>query len=277
MSIEVKHLDFTYQPGTTSERHALKDVSLRVEDGELLAIIGASGSGKSTLVQHLNGAMMPPAGTVFVNGLELKKGVAVMEMVRRVGLVFQYPEHQLFAETVGEEIAYGCHNLGFSDAETDRATKRALSAVGLEESFLSRSPFHLSGGEKRRVALASVLAMDPPILILDEPTVGLDRDGKTMVRTLLKSLHEQGRTVLLVGHDMAEICPLARRLVVMDHGAVVADGDTDMILRSGNVAQYGITMPRPFHPREKMAQRFPEDCHSEAAEKILTFLEGGSQ
>ena len=273
MAIQVKGLDFTYQPGTTSERHALRNVSLRVADGEFLAIVGASGSGKSTLAQHLNGAILPPPGKVFVNGLEAKKGISPVDLVSNVGLVFQYPEHQLFAETVREEIAYGCRNLGFAEGTMVAASRRALDAVGLDTSYLSRSPFRLSGGEKRRVALASVLAMDPPILILDEPTVGLDRSGKAMIGSVLRSLHREGKTIIVIGHDLAELRALAPRLVVMHRGAVVADGE----LSKGDLAQYGISLPQPFQPREMLQKHFPENYGSAAAKKILAFLEGGDQ
>lgn len=277
MSIAITHLDFVYQPGTTSERHALRDISLTIGDGEIVGIVGASGSGKSTLIQHLNGAILPPPGTVFINGLELKKGVSNVEMVKQVGLVFQYSEHQLFAETVAEEIAYGCRNLGFSEEYIEKISEEVLTAVGLDRDYLRCSPFSLSGGEKRRVTLASMLAMDPSIYVFDEPTVGLDWKGKTMVRNLIRRLHQVEKTVLIVGHDMAEICPMVQRLVILSHGSVVSEGRTEAVLRRTDLAQYGIVMPKSFEPRKMLEQRFPEMCHSEAAGKILAFLEGGGQ
>lgn len=277
MAIQVKNLDFTYQPGTTSERRALKDVSLQIADGEILAIVGASGSGKSTLAQHINGAIAPPPGAVFVNGLEVKKGIPAKEVIRRVGLVFQYPEHQFFAETVQEELAYGCRNLGFAEEKIRSASSQALAALGLDDSYLFRSPFRLSGGEKRRVALASVLVMNPPILILDEPTVGLDRSGKAMISLLLRSLHSAGKTIIMIGHDLAELRDLAPRLVVMHRGALVADGDTESLLHSADMEAYGISVPQPFLPREMLQKHFPESFGSAAAQKILAFWGGDSR
>ncbi|HHY38785.1 MAG TPA: energy-coupling factor transporter ATPase, partial [Clostridia bacterium] len=226
MSIVVEGLYHTYNPHTPLEVSALEDINLKIEDGEFIGIIGPTGSGKSTLIQHFNGLLLPTKGRVVVDGIEVgKKGTNLREIRRRVGLVFQYPEHQLFEETVYKDVAFGPKNLGLDDEEVALRVREAMRLVGLDESFLDRSPFELSGGQMRRVAMAGILAMNPGTLVLDEPTAGLDPRGRDAVLGYIKELHaKKGTTIILVSHNMGEIARLAERIYVMDRGRVVLTG-----------------------------------------------------
>lgn len=226
MSIEVQGLYHTYNPRTPLEISALRNVNLEIGDGEFVGIIGPTGSGKSTLVQHFNGLLFPNRGKVLVDGIEVaKKGTDLREIRRRVGLIFQYPEHQLFEETVYKDIAFGPRNLGIDEGTVDIRVRKAVDLVGLGESLLDRSPFELSGGQMRRVAMAGILAMEPHILILDEPTAGLDPKGRDAILGYIKRLHsEKGVTIVMVSHSMEDVARLAERIYVMDHGQVVLSG-----------------------------------------------------
>lgn len=226
MPIEIKHLDHIYMPGSPFETKALDDVTLTIGDGEFVGLIGHTGSGKSTLVQHLNGLMKPDHGSVIVDGMDVSdKNSDLREIRRRVGLVFQYPEHQLFEETVRKDVSFGPRNLGCSEQEIEERVVKACHQVGLSDEKLDMSPFDLSGGNKRRVAIAGVLAMRPRVLVLDEPTAGLDPRGRNELLELIRGLHEEdGNTIVMVSHSMDDISALAQRIIVMNEGRVAMDG-----------------------------------------------------
>ena len=226
MPIEIKHLDHIYMPGSPFETKALDDVTLTIGDGEFVGLIGHTGSGKSTLVQHLNGLMKPDHGSVIVDGMDVSdKNTDLREIRRRVGLVFQYPEHQLFEETVRKDVSFGPRNLGCSEQEIEERVVKACHQVGLSDEKLDMSPFDLSGGNKRRVAIAGVLAMRPRVLVLDEPTAGLDPRGRNDLLELIRGLHdEEGNTIVMVSHSMDDISALAQRIIVMNEGRVAMDG-----------------------------------------------------
>lgn len=226
MPIEIKHLDHIYMPGSPFETKALDDVTLTIGDGEFVGLIGHTGSGKSTLVQHLNGLMKPDHGSVIVDGMDVSdKNTDLREIRRRVGLVFQYPEHQLFEETVRKDVSFGPRNLGCSEQEIEERVVKACHQVGLSDEKLDMSPFDLSGGNKRRVAIAGVLTMRPRVLVLDEPTAGLDPRGRNELLELIRGLHdEEGNTIVMVSHSMDDISALAQRIIVMNEGRVAMDG-----------------------------------------------------
>ncbi len=225
MPIVVRHLSHVYMPGTPMAVPALHDVSFEIADGESVGLIGPTGSGKSTLVQHLNGLIRPRPGTVFVDGQDVGDRRTDLRRLRRtVGLVFQYPEYQLFEETVYDDVAFGPRSMGLDADEVDRRVRRAMALMGLDvEALAKRSPFELSGGQRRRVAIAGVLALGCSKLILDEPTAGLDPAGRRDLLRLLARLNREGMTVLLVTHDMDDLAEVARRVLVLSEGRLVAD------------------------------------------------------
>lgn len=228
MAIQLDSITYTYGVGTPFEKQALSGISLSIENGEFLGIIGHTGSGKSTFVQHLNGLLHPTTGTVTVNGVDISaKTEEAKTMRHKVGMVFQYPEHQLFEETIAQDIAFGPKNLGLPDDEVDRRVREAMQFVGLRyDIYAERSPFHLSGGQMRRVAIAGVIAMEPDFLVLDEPSAGLDPFGREEIFGQIIKLHkEKGITVILVSHNMEDISRMATRLIVLDKGQVVLDGE----------------------------------------------------
>lgn len=226
MPIEIKHLDHVYMPGSPFETKALDDVTLTINDGEFIGLIGHTGSGKSTLVQYLNGLLKPTKGSVIVDGMDVNsKETDIREIRRRVGLVFQYPEYQLFEETVRKDVSFGPRNLGCSEEEIEERVVKACEQVGLNKSMLDMSPFDLSGGNKRRVAIAGVLAMRPRVLVLDEPTAGLDPRGRKELSELIRKLHEdEGNTVVMVSHSMDDVANMTERIIVMNQGHVAMDG-----------------------------------------------------
>lgn len=226
MSIKLEHITYTYSPGTVYEMHALKDVDIEIPDGQFMGIIGHTGSGKSTLIQHFNGLMKPTSGTVFYNGQDIWAEKYDRQKLRsKVGLVFQYPEHQLFEVDVLTDVCFGPKNQGLSREEAEARAKKALEQVGLDPSYYKQSPFELSGGQKRRVAIAGVLAMEPEVLILDEPTAGLDPRGRDEILDQIDRLHrERHMTIILVSHSMEDVARYADRLIVMNHGQKVFDG-----------------------------------------------------
>ena len=227
MSIEVRNLTHTYSEGTAMRTVALENVCMTIEDGEFLGIIGHTGSGKSTLVQHLNGLLKPTSGQVLIDGEDLNgEHVNRRSLRQRIGLVFQYPEYQLFEETVAKDIAFGPKNQGLSKEETDERVRYAMECVHLDyQKYSDRSPFELSGGQMRRVAIAGVLAMRPSVLILDEPTAGLDPRGRDRILSMLEQLHaERHTTIVMVSHSMDDMARLATRLIVMAEGKVLATG-----------------------------------------------------
>ncbi len=234
MPIEVKNLTHTYMKGTLSEVTALSEISFRIEDGEFVGLIGATGSGKSTLIQHLNGLLKPSSGTVLVDDVDIWSDRVNLKQVRqKIGLVFQYPEQQVFEETVYEDIAFGPKNLGYSQHEIDIHVKEACKLVGLDRELLPRSPFELSGGQVRRVAIAGILAIKPKVLILDEPTAGLDPKGRKEVLDNIKQLHETGMTVILVSHNMDDVARLCERIMVLNKGRLVKDGTPREVFPQG--------------------------------------------
>ena len=226
MSLKLEHVTYTYNPGTAYETHALKDVSLEIPQGQFVGVIGHTGSGKSTLIQHFNGLMRPTSGTVFYNGEDIwQEGYSLKRLRSKVGLVFQYPEHQLFEADVLSDVCFGPKNQGLSQEEAQERARTALKQVGLKEKYYASSPFELSGGQKRRVAIAGVLAMEPEVLILDEPTAGLDPKGRDEILDQIAWLHEERKiSVLLVSHSMEDIARYVERILVMNHGEKVFDG-----------------------------------------------------
>ena len=226
MSIIVNHLDHVYNPGTVFEKKALSDISFKVEDGEYIGLVGHTGSGKSTLIAHLNALMKPSAGGVYYNGVDISSdGYDLKELRGKVGLVFQYPEHQLFEEDVFTDVCFGPKNLGLERTEIELRAYDALKAVGVKDEHFYVSPFDISGGEKRRVAIAGVLAMKPEVLILDEPCAGLDPRGREEILSLVDDLHDSlGISVILVSHSMDDLAEHVGRILVMDKGKLVMDG-----------------------------------------------------
>ena len=222
MSIKLEHINYIYSEGTAYEKHALKDVNLEIRDGEFVGVIGHTGSGKSTLIQHLNGLLKASSGALYFNGRNVyEEGYPMKELRSQVGLVFQYPEYQLFEADVITDVCFGPKNQGLSPEECKERAMEALKLVGLKEKYYQSSPFELSGGQKRRAAIAGVLAMRPKVLVLDEPTAGLDPKGRDEILGQIASLHKASDlTVILVSHSMEDIARYADRIIVMDHGKV---------------------------------------------------------
>ena len=245
--IRVDNLTHTYGVGTPFQRSAVEGLSLDIRRGEFLGLIGHTGSGKSTLIQHLNGLLKPSSGTIYLDGADIWAEPKKIRSVRfRVGLVFQYPEYQLFEDTVRKDIAFGPKNMGLDAREVERRVLAALSAVGLDESVLDKSPFALSGGQKRRVAIAGVMAMEPEVLILDEPTAGLDPRGRESILQLLREYHERrGSTVVLVSHSMEEIARNAQRIIVLSGGGVCMEGTpAEVFARADELEAVGLDVPQ---------------------------------
>lgn len=246
MSIVLDHVNYIYNPGTTFERHALKDVSLTINDGEFIGLIGHTGSGKSTLIQHLNGLLKCSEGYVYYNGRDIADpDYSLKDLRREVGLVFQYPEYQLFEATVIKDVLFGPGNMGVPQLEGEMAAYEALKSVGISEELLDASPFDLSGGQKRRVAIAGVLAMKPKVLILDEPAAGLDPAGRREILSLISSIRkEQNLTVILVSHSMDDVAEYVDRIIVMNDGAVAMDGvPSEIFMRGTELIEMGLDVP----------------------------------
>ena len=278
MPIQVEHLTHTYMTDSPFAATALEDVSLTIEDGELIGLLGHTGSGKTTLVQHLNGLLKPTSGKVVVDGLDItEKDVSLLEVRRRVGLVFQYPEYQLFEETVARDVAFGPRNLGLSEQEVDERVRYALQEVGLVyEEIAERSPFELSGGQMRRVAIAGVLAMRPKTLILDEPTAGLDPAGRRSILGMIRELHAAGGlTVVMVSHNMDDISSLATRLVVMSRGRMVLTGTPREVFQHRELlSSIGLGIPQAAELTQQLIAEgypLPADLYTpaEVAEALL--------
>ena len=259
MSIVIEHLNYVYMQGGPYETRALDDVSLTIHDGEFIGLIGHTGSGKSTLVQHLNGLILPTSGKITVDGMDLaEKGTDRRAIRRRVGLVFQYPENQLFEETVAKDIAFGPKNLGLDEEEIDRRVRTAMRRVALDyDKLAQRSVFELSGGQMRRVAIAGVLAMEPQTLVLDEPCAGLDPRGREEILGLISDLHrESGATIVMVSHSMDDVAALAERVIVMNHGKVAMDGTPREIFSHGEeLRAIGLDVPQAVELAQKLREK----------------------
>lgn len=247
MSIKIKNLTYIYGPNTAFEKVALKDIHLEIQDGEFVGIIGHTGSGKSTLIQHMNGLIRATSGQIEVNGHRIDQDSKNLGQLRQeVGLVFQYPEHQLFELTVAKDIGFGPKNLGLSQAEIDQRVKVAADLVGLKEKYMDKSPFELSGGQKRRVAIAGVLAMEPKVLILDEPTAGLDPRGRNKILGQIRKLHRQtGISVILVSHSMEDVADYVDRVIAMDKGRIKLDGSPHQVFAQRDILlSLGLNVPQ---------------------------------
>lgn len=245
--IRTENLTYTYSQGTPFEKTAVKDVNIEIEEGELVGIIGHTGSGKSTLIQHLNGLIKPTSGKIFIDGADIHdKNIKLRDVRFKVGLVFQYPEYQIFEETVYKDIAFGPTNMGLDEGEIDKRVRETAKLVGIYDSLLNKSPFELSGGQKRRVAIAGVMAMRPKVLILDEPTAGLDPRGREMILGQIKHYHEEtGSTVLLVSHSMEDVARFAQKILVMNKGEVFCyDTPPAVFARADEIAAIGLSVPQ---------------------------------
>ena len=249
MAIQIKNLSYTYLKRTPNEVEALHDISLEIPEGKITAIVGHTGSGKSTIIQTLNGLITPTNGTIefkdFVITNKEKKNKRIKELRKHISIVFQFPEYQLFEETVEKDVAFGLKNYGFKENEAIEKAHEALAKVGLDESFYKRSPFELSGGEKRRVAIAGILAIDPEVLILDEPTAGLDPVGSKIILDLIAELNKNGKTIILVTHDMDIVLNHADHVIVLNEGVVAFEGMPAKLF-SGDVSKYSIEIPQLF-------------------------------
>lgn len=255
MSIKVKDVNYTYSQGTAYEMHALKDINLEIPDGQFVGLIGHTGSGKSTLVQHLNGLVRATSGRIYYNGRDIYgENFSMKELRSNVGLVFQYPEHQLFEIDVLTDVCFGPKNLGYSKEEAEEKAKEALRMVGLGEEYYKRSPFELSGGQKRRVAIAGVLAMEPQMLILDEPTAGLDPKGRDEILDQISLLQkERGITVVLVSHSMEDVARYVDRIIVMNQGEVRFDGTPKEVFRHyKELEEIGLAAPQVTYMMQEL-------------------------
>lgn len=276
MRIEVKGLTHIYSEGMPFETVALEDVSFTLQPGSFAGLIGHTGSGKSTLIQHLNGLLRPVEGAVIADGVDIaEKSDAARALRRRIGLVFQYPEYQLFEETVLRDVCFGPKNLGFSQEECETRALHALSLVGLDgEAFRDRSPFGLSGGEKRRVAIAGVLAMEPDVLILDEPTAGLDPTGHRAVLDMVQEIkRERDLTILLVTHNMDDVARLADRVLVMEKGRLVMEGTpSEIFSKEQELHRLGLSLPQATRLMKRLEEK---GCPVQT--DVLTFEEAEEQ
>ncbi len=284
MSIIVKNLTHIYDEGMPFASKALDDVSFEIKDRDFVGLIGHTGSGKSTLIQHLNGLLKPSSGEIFINDFNITdKNLNLTEIRKRVGVVFQYPEYQLFEETIDKDIAFGPSNLGLEESEIHNRVKASMEAVGLEyEEFKDKSPFELSGGQKRRVAIAGVIAMNPEVLILDEPTAGLDPGGRDEIFNLIKDLHEKkNMTIILSSHSMDDMAKLAKTLIVMNHGSVEFMGTPREVFKSNasKLKDIGLDIPQVLELALKLREKgfdISEDILTleEAKQEILKVVRG---
>ena len=282
--IKAENVNYIYQQGMPFERQALYDVNIEIEDGSLVALIGHTGSGKSTLIQHFNALVKPTSGKIIINGIDVTAPKADLRLVRKtVGLVFQYPEHQLFEETVYKDIAFGPKNMGFSDEEIDKRVRESAALVGLKEKHLTRSPFDLSGGQKRRVAIAGVLAMNPKVLILDEPTAGLDPKGRDEILATIKKLHEENKEMIImfVSHSMEDVAKTAERVIVMNGGHVEMQGTVaEVFAQAEHLQKIGLNVPQVTLLTDKLrlaGYDLPEHIYTVkyAADAIKKLIGGG--
>ena len=281
MGMRLEHVSYIYSPDNAFRKQALKDINLEIHDGEFIGLIGHTGSGKSTLIQHLNGLIRATEGKIYYNDQDIYASDYRMTDLRsHVGLVFQYPEHQLFEMTVLKDVCYGPKNLGLSDVEAKKRAKEALTMVSIAEKEYEKSPFELSGGQKRRVAIAGVLAMHPDILVLDEPTAGLDPKGRNDILDQISSLHKQtGITVILVSHSMEDVAKYVDRIIVMNRGQVFMDGTPKAIFdRSDALESVGLAAPQVTYVMSCLHSIYPDmpmdaTTVEEAKTDILKYLE----
>ncbi len=258
MSIEICNLEHIYGKGTPYEKKALYDINIKIDDGEFVGVIGHTGSGKSTLIKHLNGLLKPSLGTIYYDGEDIFAPLySLRELKSKVGLVFQYPEDQLFESTVMEDVCFGPKNIGMDPLKTEMNAALALEQVGIGPELYDASPLELSGGQKRRVAIAGVLAMDPRVLILDEPTAGLDPEGREEILSLVTSLHdEKGITILLVSHSMEDVARYTDRLVVMNQGTVRYDGSpAEVFMHYKDLEKIGLAAPQVTYVIQKLIDK----------------------
>ncbi len=249
MAIKINHLSYVYLQKTPNEVQALHDISFEIPEGKITSIVGHTGSGKSTLIQTLNGLIAPTSGSIeisdFIVTSNLKKLKKIKELRKHVSIVFQFPEYQLFEETVEKDVAFGLRNYGYKDEDAIKKAHEALSKVGIDKSFYKRSPFELSGGEKRRVAIAGIIVLEPDVLILDEPTAGLDPQGSEVILNLIKEFNKQGKTIIIVTHDMNIVLNRSDHVVVLNEGKLAFSG-TPSDLFAGDVSSYSIDIPALF-------------------------------
>lgn len=258
MSMRFENVSFTYSPGTAYEIHALKNINLEIRDGEFIGLIGHTGSGKSTLVQHFNGLMKATSGAIYYNEENIyKEGYSMKNLRSKVGLVFQYPEHQLFEVDVLTDVCFGPKNQGCSKEEAESRAMKALQMVGLKEKYYRQSPFELSGGQKRRVAIAGVLAMEPDVLILDEPTAGLDPKGRDEILDQLKRIHEEHHiTIILVSHSMEDVAKYVGRIIVMNQGEAVYNGTPkEVFAHYKELEKIGLAAPQVTYIMHALADK----------------------
>ena len=290
MSIRVEHLTHIYDKGMPTQSVALDDISFTAEDGQFVGVIGHTGSGKSTLLQHLNGLLKPDSGRVIVGDVDITApGTSMVEIRKRIGLVFQYPEYQLFEETVAKDVAFGPKNLGLSQEQIEERVREAIELVGLDyETMKDRSPFELSGGQKRRVAIAGVVAMRPEVLILDEPTAGLDPKAHKDVLTMVEEVHRRtGNITIFVSHNMADIAKLSDKIIVIDSGKLVTLGTPkEVFSRKDELRAVGLDLPPVTEFTESLREKGIDLSATildveQAAEEIAAYLkkksEGGSR
>ena len=286
MSIELKEVTYCYMPGTPYERYALRQVSVSIQDGSFTAIVGHTGSGKSTLVQHLNGLLQPSAGQVLVDGIDLNGSdkaarAAAKAARRRVGMVFQYPEQQLFEETVEKDVAFGPKNQGLNPEMVQGRVEEAMNLVGLDYAlFRNRSPFQLSGGQKRRAAIAGVLALHPRYLVLDEPTAGLDPCGREDLIRMIQKLHRDWKlTIVFISHSMEDVARLADSVILMNHGECVIQDDPDTVFSRDDLLQAAGLRPPHIQRllRRLQAAGLPVQTKAKNIEECLARIREGLQ
>ena len=283
--IEIKNLTHIYSEGLPFEKRAIDDINLKIEENEFIGLIGHTGSGKSTFIQHLNGLLKPSSGEIILDGMKVSKSSSnLTELRKKIGLVFQYPEYQLFEETIERDIAFGPGNLDLSEEEVLNRVKSSMDSVGLDyETYKDKSPFELSGGLKRRVAIAGVLAMEPKVLILDEPTAGLDPRGRDEILSEIKNIHEKRKiTVILVSHSMEDVAKIAERIIVVDKGKVFLDSNPREIFRNEDkLLSVGLGIPQItslMRALKKKGLDINEDSITveEAKESLIKYLRGVS-
>ena len=279
--IKIENVNYIYQPGMPTEHQALYDINLEIPTGSLTALIGHTGSGKSTLIQHMNALIMPTSGKITIDGVDITDPKTDLKTIRKtVGLVFQYPEYQLFEETVYKDIAFGPKNMGLSDEETDARIKKACEIVGLKEKYMNKSPFELSGGLKRRVAIAGVIAMEPNVLILDEPAAGLDPKGRNSILEMLARLHETKKdmTIIFVSHSMEDVARIAEDVIVMNEGHIFTKGTVGEVFSLGDeLEKIGLSVPQITKLAAKLIEagfELPADIYTVkyGAKELLKFI-----